>query len=60
MEDGKKADHVTEIVEESEKSSAPVEEDTVDAATVDELNQQQPPSGSKSVVETLTSKYALL
>ena len=60
VEDGKKADRETEIVEVSEKSGAPVEEDTVDAATVDELNQQQLPAGSKSVVvETLKSKYVL-
>ena len=57
-EDGKKSDPETAIVKASEKSDAPVAEDTIDAATVDELNQQQPPKGNKSVVK-LNSKYVL-
>ena len=54
-EDGKKSDPETEIVKAPQKSDAPVAEDTIDAATVDELNQQQPPTGNKSVVK-LNSK----
>ena len=50
-EDGKKSDPETAIVKAPEKSDAPVAEDTVDAATVNELNQQQPPTGNKSIVE---------
>ena len=56
--DGKKSDPETAIVKASEKSDAPVTEDTIDAATVNELNQQQPPTGNKSVVK-LNSKYLL-
>ena len=55
-EDGKKSDPETAIVKAPEKSDAPVAEDTVDATTVDVLNQQQPPTGNKSVVK-LKSKY---